>query len=93
MFDKNKFKSTFTIIDSNTFNYRHKISEFKYNGIKDLVNNIKNNTISKISAKEGLNILKQTRNVEIIKYKERTTHYWPKRSIKFIQRFIRYNFN
>ena len=37
-----------------------------------MVNNITNNTISEISAKEGLNILKQTKNAEIIKYKKRT---------------------
>ena len=37
-----------------------------------MVNNIKNNTISKISAKEGLNVLKQTKNAEIIKDKIRT---------------------
>ena len=49
-FDKNKFKNILAIIDSNKFNYRHKIGEFKYTGIKDLVNNIKNNIISKIFA-------------------------------------------
>ena len=43
--------------------------KFKYNDIKDLVNNIRNNTISKISAKEGLNKIK---NTEIIKYKKHT---------------------
>ena len=40
-FDKNKFKNILAIIDSNKFNYRHKIGEFKYIDIKDLVNNIK----------------------------------------------------
>ena len=49
-FDKNKFKNILAIIDGNKFNYRHKIGEFKYTGIKDLVNNIKNNIISKIFA-------------------------------------------
>ena len=43
--------------------------KFKYIDIKDLVNNIRNNTISKISAKEGLNKIK---NTEIIKYKKHT---------------------
>ena len=71
-FDKNKFKNILAIIDSNKFNYKNKIGEFKYIDIKDLVNNIKNNTISEISAKEGLNVLKQTKNAEIIKYKKRT---------------------
>ena len=71
-FDKNKFKNILAIIDSNKFNYKNKIGEFKYIDIKDLVNNIKNNAISEISAKEDLNILKQTKNAEIIKYKKRT---------------------
>ena len=51
-FDKNKFKNILAIIDSNKFNYRHKIGEFKYIDIKDIVNNIKNNKISEISAKK-----------------------------------------
>ena len=54
-FDKNKFKNILAIIDSNKFNYKNKIDEFKYINIKDLVNNIRNNTISKISAKKDLN--------------------------------------
>ena len=51
-FDKNKFKKILPIIDSNKFNYKNKIGEFKYINIKDLVNNIRNNTISEISAKK-----------------------------------------
>ena len=39
-------------IGSNKFNYKNKIGEFKYNDIKDLVNNIENNTISEIPAKK-----------------------------------------
>ena len=61
------------IIDSNKFNYKNKIGEFKYIDIKDLVNNIKNNTISEISAKKSLNTLNEIKNTEIIKYKKRTT--------------------
>ena len=45
------------------------MGEFKYIHIRDLVNNIRNNTISEISAKKGLNEIK---NAEIIKYKKRT---------------------
>ena len=60
-FDKNKFKNTLAIIDSNKFNWRHKIGEFKYIGTNDLLNKIKNNTISETSAKEGLNVLKQAK--------------------------------
>ena len=81
--DKNKFKNILAIIDSNKFNYRHKIGEFNYIDMKDLVNNIKNNTISKISAKKGLNTLIEIRNAEIIKYKKRTSKQ--KKINKFIQ--------
>ena len=70
--DKNKFKEILAIIDSNEFNYKNKIGEFKYIDIKDLVNNIRNNTISEISAKKGLNTLNEIKNAEIIKYKKRT---------------------
>ena len=41
--DKNKFKEILAIIDSNKFNYKNKIGEFKYINIKGLVNNIKHN--------------------------------------------------
>ena len=51
-FDRNKFKKI-------EFNYKNKIGEFKYTDIKDLVNNIRNNTISEISAKKGLNTLNE----------------------------------
>ena len=66
-FDKNKFKNILAIINSNKFNYRHKIGEFNYIDMKDLVNNIKNNTISKISAKNGLNTLNKLKNAGITK--------------------------
>ena len=51
-FDRNKFKEIFAIIDSNKFNYRNKIGEFKHIDIRDLVNNIRKNAISKIDAKK-----------------------------------------
>ena len=38
-FDRNKFKEILAIIDSNKFNYRNKIGEFKYIDIRDLVSN------------------------------------------------------
>ena len=71
-FDKNKFKNILAIIDSNKFNYKNKIGEFKYIDIKDLVNNIKNNTISEIFAKTDLNTLNEIKNARMIKYKKRT---------------------
>ena len=71
-FDKNKFKDTLAIIDSNEFSYTNKIGEFKYDNIKDLVNKIRNNTISEIDAKKDLNALKEIKNAEKIKYKKHT---------------------
>ena len=38
-----------------------------------MINNIRNNTISEISAKKGLNTLNQIKDAEMIKYK-RCTH-------------------
>ena len=70
--DKNMFKEILAIVDSKEFTYRNKIGEFKYDNIKDLVNNIRNNTISEIDAKKDLNKLNEIKNVEIIKYKKRT---------------------
>ena len=71
-FDRNKFKNFLAIIDSNKFNYKSRIGEFKYIDIKDLVNNIRNNTISEIDAKKDLNTLNEIKNAEIIKYKRPT---------------------
>ena len=56
--DKNKIKEILTIIDSNKFGHKNKKGEFKYIDIKDLINNIKDNTISEIDAKKRLNALK-----------------------------------
>ena len=72
-FDKNKFKNILATIDSNKFNYGHKIDEFRYIEIKDLVNNIKNNTISEITAKKDLNTLNEIKNAEKIKQKTNKT--------------------
>ena len=57
--DKNKFKEILTIIDNNKFGHKNKIGEFKCTDIKDLVDNIKNNTISEINAKKDLNALNE----------------------------------
>ena len=73
--DKNKFEKILAIIDSNKFNYKNKIGEFKYIDIKDLVNNIRNNTISEISAKKDLNALNKIKNAEIIKYRKLTPNH------------------
>ena len=58
-FNKNKLKEIFTIINSNKFSHRSKIGDFKYDKTKYLVNNIRNNTISEIDAKNCLNTLKK----------------------------------
>ena len=63
--DKYKFKEILTIIDSNKFGHKNKIGDFKYIDIKDLVNNIKDNTISEIDAKKRLNTLNKIKNAEI----------------------------
>ena len=60
------------IVDSNNFNHKNKIGEFKYNEIKDLANNIENNTISETDAKKKLNTLNKIKNTELKKYKIRT---------------------
>ena len=70
--DKNKFKKVLAIIGSNKFNYNNKIGEFKYINIKDLVNNIRNNTIGEISAKKRSKYIKQ--NKKLRKYKKSKTH-------------------
>ena len=62
--DKNKFKEILTIIDSNKFGNKNKIGDFKYIDIKDLVNNIKDNTISEIDTKKHLNTLNKIKNSE-----------------------------
>ena len=72
-FDKNKFEKMLATTDSNKFNHKNKIGEFKYIDIKDLVNNTKNNTISEIDAKKNLNKLNKIKNVETIKYKKRNS--------------------
>ena len=63
--DKIKFKEILTIIDSNKFGYKNKIGKSKYIDIKDLVNNIRNNTISETDAKKRLNTLNIIKNSEI----------------------------
>ena len=71
-FDRNKFKEILVIIDCSKFNYSDKIGEFKYIDIRDSVNNIRNNTISKIDAKKNLSTLNKIKNAEIISYKNHT---------------------
>ena len=61
--DKNKFKEILTITDSNKFGHKNKIGGFKYIDIKDLVDNIKDNTISEIDANKRLNTLNKVKEL------------------------------
>ena len=63
-YDKNKFKKILTTIDSNNFNHKNKIGKLKFNDINNLINNIKNNTISETDAKQKLNELDEIKKVE-----------------------------
>ena len=68
-FDKNKFKEILAITDSNKFDYKNKIGEFMYTEIEDLINKSRDNTISEIDAKKGLNAFKKIQNEGITKQK------------------------
>ena len=63
-YDTNKFKIILTTIDSNNFNHKNKIGKLKFNDINNLINNIKNNTISEALAKQKLDVLNEIRKVE-----------------------------
>ena len=64
-YDKNKFNEILTTIDSNKFNHKNKIGKLKFNGINNLINNIKNNTISEALAKQKLDALNEIKKAEI----------------------------
>ena len=70
--DKNMFKEIVAIIDSKEFSHKNKIVEFKYIDIEDLVNNIRNKTISKMDAKIRLNKLIEIRDVKKRRCQKRT---------------------
>ena len=56
-YDKNKFNKILTGIDSNGFNHKNEIGNLKFKDISNLVNDIRNNTISETLAKQKLNSL------------------------------------
>ena len=64
-YNKNKFNKILTTIDSNNFNHKNKIGKLKFNDINNLVNKIKDNTISKVHAKHKLNALNEIKKAEI----------------------------
>ena len=63
-YDKNKFNKILTTIDSNNFNHKNKIGKLRFNDIDNLINDIKNNTISEANAKKKINELNEIKNVE-----------------------------
>ena len=63
-YDKNRFKKILTAIDSNGFNHKNKIGKLRFNNINNLVNDIKNNTISEALAKQKLNALNEIKKAE-----------------------------
>ena len=63
-YDENKFKKILTAIDSNGFNHKNKIGKLRFNNINNLVNDIKNNTISETLAKHLLNALNEIKKAE-----------------------------
>ena len=65
-YDKNKFKIILTTIDNNKFNHKNKIGKLKFSDIiNNLVNSIKNNTISEALAKLKVNALDEIKKAEI----------------------------
>ena len=63
-YDTDKFDEILTTIDNNKFNHKNKIGGFKFHDINDLINNIKNNTISETDAKKKINKLNKIENAE-----------------------------
>ena len=61
----NKFAIILTTIDSSNFNHKNKIGKLKFNNINNLINNIKNNTISEALAKQKLDALNEIKKAEI----------------------------
>ena len=61
---KTSFKKILTTIDNNKFNHKNKIGKLKFNDINNLINNIKNNTISETDAKQKLNAFEKLKKVE-----------------------------
>ena len=64
-YDKNKFNEILTTIDNNNFNHKNKIGKLKFNDINNLINNIKNSTISEADTKKKINELNEIKKAEI----------------------------
>ena len=50
-YNKHKFKKILATVKINKFSHKNKIGKLKFNGINNLINKIKNNTISEAHAK------------------------------------------
>ena len=53
-YDIDKFNEILATIDNNNFNHKNKVGKLKFNDINDLINSIKNNTISEADVKSNL---------------------------------------
>ena len=54
-YDTDKFNEILAAIDNNNFNHKNKVGKLKFNDINDLINSIKNSTISEADAKNKIN--------------------------------------
>ena len=63
-YDKNKFNKILNTIASINFNHKNILGKFKFNDINNLINNIKNNTISQADTKNKINKLNEIKKVE-----------------------------
>ena len=61
---KTNLKKILTAINSNGFNNKNKIGKLRFNSINNLINDIKNNTISEALAKQKLNALNEIKKAE-----------------------------
>ena len=61
---KANLKKILTAINSNGFNNKNKIGKLRFNSINNLINDIKNNTISEALAKQKLNALNKIKKAE-----------------------------
>ena len=60
-----KFNKILVTIDNSNINHKNKIGKLKFNDINDLINSIKDNTISEADAKKKINELNEIKKVEI----------------------------
>ena len=63
-YDIDKFNKILATIDNNNFNQKNKVGKFKFSDINGLINNIKNNSISEVDAKNKINQLNKIKKVK-----------------------------